>query len=111
MAWSRRNKPRARQGKKLPEGKRTRIMNRDRNRGCWFKFPGICVGWSARIEVHHLVEVEDGGTDDDDNLVAVCKPCHTHFSAQQSQRRAVAAANDWKRRPEPHPGVLRDDEV
>ncbi len=106
MTWDRRNKPRARQGHKLSPAQRKRITDRDRARGCWFKYPGICMGWTAKIEVHHLVEVEDGGTDDDDNLVAACQPCHTHFSAQQSQRRAVAAANDWKRKPERHPGVL-----
>jgi hypothetical protein len=28
-------------------------------------------------EVHHVVEVAAGGSDDPDNLVSVCGPCHT----------------------------------
>jgi hypothetical protein len=56
--------------------------------------------------VHHIEEFVDGGTDDEHNLTGVCKACHTHYSAQQSQKRAVAAAWDWQRRPEKHPGVL-----
>jgi 5-methylcytosine-specific restriction endonuclease McrA len=104
VGWDRRNKPRARQGKKLPKALRDKVL-RDAD-GCWFKYPSLCTGLDGKLEVHHVVEVEDGGTDDEDNLVAACKPCHTRFSAQQSQRRAVAAANDWKRRPEKHPGVL-----
>lgn len=105
MAWSDKRE-RARQGKRLSPALRRKIIARDHARGCWFKYPGICTNWRGRIEVHHLVEVEDGGGDDEDNLVACCKSCHTRFSAQQSQKRAVAAAWDWKRKPEKHPGVL-----
>jgi 5-methylcytosine-specific restriction endonuclease McrA len=57
------------------------------------------------VEVHHVIEVEDGGTDAPDNLVAACKPCHQHYSAQRSQQRSVRAAWDWLRRPERHPGL------
>lgn len=71
---------------------------------CWFRYPGICTVKST--QVHHIVDVEDGGDNEDDNLVGACEPCHTHYSAQQSQKRAVQAAWDWKRRPERHPGVL-----
>ena len=28
-------------------------------------------------EVHHLIKVRDGGAHRDDNLVALCKPCHS----------------------------------
>lgn len=111
MPWERRNKPKAQKGHRIPEAQRQRIIKRDRERGCWFKYPVICTGWTAKIQVHHLVEFEDGGDDSDDNLIASCERCHVHFSAQSSQKRAVAAANDWKRKPEPHPGVLRDDEL
>ena len=27
-------------------------------------------------EVHHIVSLADGGTNSDDNLMSVCKPCH-----------------------------------
>lgn len=104
MAWDKRG---ARKGKKrLPESQRQRVIHRDTARGCWFRYPGICTGMTGEIEVHHLIDAEDGGADDDDNLVAACRPCHVHYSAQQAQKRAVAAASDWKRKPERHPGVL-----
>lgn len=104
MAWDKRG---ARKGKRrIPESQRRRIIARDREQGCWFKYPGICTGWDDKIEVHHILDAEDGGADDDDNLVAACKACHVHYSAQESQKRSVAAAWDWKRKPERHPGVL-----
>lgn len=103
MTWEKRGK---RKVKKLSESTRKFVINRDRRHGCWFKYPGICTGWDANIQVHHIIEAEDGGSDDPDNLVAACEACHVHYSAQQSQKRAVEAAWDWKRKPEKHPGVL-----
>jgi hypothetical protein len=29
------------------------------------------------LEMHHVVRVSDGGTDDDDNLVILCANCHS----------------------------------
>jgi 5-methylcytosine-specific restriction endonuclease McrA len=107
MAWDK-DRPRARQGKKLSPTTWRRIVSRDRRNGagCYFMYLDICTGLNGKVEVHHIIEVEDGGTDLDDNLAAACKPCHTRWSARQAQKRATAAANDWKRRPEKHPGVL-----
>lgn len=100
-------KDRRRSGKtKLSAAKRARIIAQSKARGCWFKYPYICTGLDGKIEIHHVVDDADGGTDDDDNLVAACQPCHTHYSAQRSQQKAVAAAWDWKRKPEKHPGIL-----
>ena len=31
-------------------------------------------------EVHHIVAVADGGSDTDDNLQALCKPCHSKIT-------------------------------
>lgn len=106
MPWD--NEKRKRQGHKLPLSQVARIIKRDRERGCWFQYPGKCIGTGpkAQVQIHHVIEVEDGGTDDDENLVLACAPCHVHYSAQQSQKRAVAAAWDFKRKPEKHPGVL-----
>jgi len=109
MAWQKRG---ARKGKRrLPESQRQRIIKRDRdlNRHCWFSYAGKCIGiydYDAKVEVHHIIEAEDGGPDEDYNLVTVCKPCHAHHSAIQSQQRASKAAWDWQRKPEKHPGVL-----
>ena len=98
-----RHSPRSqRKGQDFPEPVRRRILKHHPQ--CWFAYPGICTGRST--EAHHVVEVEDGGTNEEDNGVGVCHQCHEHYSAQRSQQRAVQAAWDWKRKPEKHPGVL-----
>lgn len=110
MPWDK-DRPCARQGKKLPPALRRYVIARDRERGCWFQFLDICTGYDGPMEVHHIIEVEDGGDDSKENLAAACKPCHTRWSARQSQKRATRAGNDWQRRPERHPGILSDDEL
>ena len=30
------------------------------------------------FEIHHVVEIADGGTDDEDNLIVLCPNCHQH---------------------------------
>lgn len=100
MTWSRRG---ARKGaRRLSERQHQRILAKWPR--CWLAIPGRCTGKST--QVHHVIDAEDGGSDKDDNLRGVCEPCHTHHSARQSQKRSVAKQNEWKRRPEKHPGVL-----
>ncbi len=41
----------------------------------------IC-GEAWATEVHHRVKKTDGGTEEDDNLQALCKPCHSRLTAQ-----------------------------
>ncbi|MEQ7870735.1 HNH endonuclease signature motif containing protein [Chromohalobacter salexigens] len=36
-------------------------------------------------EVDHIVGQAFGGTDDDDNLEAICTPCHKAKTARESQ--------------------------
>jgi 5-methylcytosine-specific restriction protein A len=36
-------------------------------------------------EVHHVVSVADGGTDRDDNLMALCKSCHSKRTAEENR--------------------------
>lgn len=71
---------------------------------CWLAIQGICTHKSEQI--HHVIEDADGGTNELDNLVGVCKACHTYYSAHDAQKRSVKAAWDWQRKPEKHPGVL-----
>lgn len=110
VGWERRNGPRARQGQSLSPAKRKKVIAEARRRGegCYFMFLDICTGLDGVVEIHHVREVADTGKPDDsyDNLRPACKPCHTRWSARQSQKRAVQAANDWKRKPEIHPGLL-----
>ena len=37
-------------------------------------------------EVHHKKKLSDGGTHDRDNLIALCKSCHSKIHAQQGDR-------------------------
>src|SRR5262245_40732128 len=62
---------------------RTRILERDH---------GICqpCQGAGRLtlasQVDHIKPKADGGTDDEANLQAICKPCHDAKTAAESQR-------------------------
>lgn len=108
VTWEQRGERKG--ARRLPEALRQKVIARDRasGRGCYFGLPG-CLGINQRrVEVHHIRDAEDGGDDHEFNLITACKPCHTTHSARESQRRSVAKQNEWKRKPEPHPGVLPD---
>lgn len=54
---------------------------------------GKC-GCSYRIEWHHMVPVDMGGTEDEENMVCLCKKCHS-------------AVTNWQKRM----GLIRKSEV
>jgi 5-methylcytosine-specific restriction protein A len=56
---------------------RPRVLERDGGL-CRVMGPGC-----ARLasQVHHVKEVSAGGSDDLDNLISVCEPCHKHITA------------------------------
>jgi len=37
------------------------------------------------VESHHIIPVEDGGSDRDDNLLPLCKSCHSRISLAERQ--------------------------
>ena len=37
-------------------------------------------------EVHHIIPLADGGTHDSNNLMALCKPCHSRITATEGGR-------------------------
>ena len=39
-------------------------------------------------EVHHILPLSRGGTHDDSNLMALCKPCHSEITARDEIGRA-----------------------
>lgn len=45
-------------------------------------------------EVHHVVPVRDGGSASEDNLLALCKSCHSRRTARQGRG---GEANSWLR--------------
>lgn len=44
----------------------------------------ICRQVTQALEVDHIVNVAQGGTDDDSNLQALCVPCHQAKTAQEA---------------------------
>jgi hypothetical protein len=98
MAWPRTGRYSPRKGaKRLPEKQRQRILRRYPH--CQLAIIGICTGKS--VEVHHVQDAADGGSDDDFNpdstpqLVGVCRECHRYVSARNSAARAPTTAPDY----------------
>lgn len=44
----------------------------------------VCGLTTKELEVDHIVNVAQGGTDDDGNLQAICIPCHKAKTARES---------------------------
>lgn len=64
---------------------RPAVLKRD-GHTCQLNIDGVCVSRGEplpadRLEVDHIIEVAHGGTDDLDNLRAVCRPCHRRRTA------------------------------
>jgi 5-methylcytosine-specific restriction enzyme A len=72
---------------------RKQVLERDGYQ-CLLRFAGICIGKAT--EVDHILQPGAGGTDDLENLRAVCRPCHARRTGQQGalakQRRARRGA-------------------
>nr|WP_240619077.1 HNH endonuclease signature motif containing protein [Mycobacterium intracellulare] len=63
---------------------RRRILERD-GHVCRAQKDG-CEG--TAVEVHHVIPIEAGGTNEDDNLVSLCAACHYRYTTEQRQARA-----------------------
>lgn len=63
---------------------RTRIAERDRYRCVKCGDPWV----RGRDHVDHRVPLEQGGTDDDENLQCLCEPCHKKKSKREAAQRA-----------------------
>jgi HNH endonuclease len=61
----------------LPANIRKRVLERDEHKCCKCGRPDA-------LHIHHLLAVMDGGTDDDDNLKTLCKPCHREWHVVES---------------------------
>lgn len=44
----------------------------------------VCGLTTKELEVDHIINVAQGGTDDDGNLQAICIPCHKTKTARES---------------------------
>ncbi|MEM9195230.1 MAG: HNH endonuclease [Myxococcota bacterium] len=67
----------------LPPAQRARIFERDERR-CT-----KCGTTKGNLEIHHVKEVVYGGTDDDSNLVLICKECHAKETALLAKARRI----------------------
>lgn len=56
-----------------------------RHRNCEMGAYG-CLGRATTVD--HIIDRVDGGGDDDDNLRALCAPCHERHTTETKQRRA-----------------------
>jgi 5-methylcytosine-specific restriction protein A len=59
------------------QGIRPKVSQRDGGM-CRVMGPGCT---RIATEVHHVIEVAAGGSDDLDNLISICAPCHKHITA------------------------------
>lgn len=62
---------------------RLRILKRDANT-CQLQYPGRCIGYAT--EMDHRRNVAAGGSDDDTNMQASCRPCHARKSSVEGTR-------------------------
>ncbi len=77
---------------------RRRILRRD---------GGLCqVCGAPAHHVDHIVPAVDGGSDDDENLQALCALHHSAKTAREANRHNPLAQSR-KRAEEQHPGLLR----
>lgn len=63
--------------------KRKRVLRRD---GYICKALIECNGLARATEVDHVVPKFEGGTDSDDNLQAICTPCHREKTRREALR-------------------------
>lgn len=71
--------PRRFKGRSSAEWHRTRlwVFNRAQDR-CEVRVDGC---WKRATQAHHIHRRSQGGTDQPENLAAVCEACHTHIHA------------------------------
>ena len=43
-------------------------------------------GTDKQLEVHHIVPLSEGGTNDLDNLVTLCKACHSRVTKAENSK-------------------------
>ena len=84
---------------KLPAEIRERILARDGFRCSGRFIGGEC---SAVLDVHHIRPREEGGTDEDSNLMTLC---HRHHPMLEALRRAILKrkSSRWKHCHHHHP--------
>ena len=42
-------------------------------------------GYPGYVELHHIIEMKDGGTHDDNNMLLLCEKCHAEAHGWQKK--------------------------
>ncbi|WP_147587295.1 HNH endonuclease [Halorubrum lipolyticum] len=87
------------QNEKVSPGARTKIINRD-GKTCL----RCGLGDERELEVHHILPVSQGGTNEDSNLATLCSHCHeaAHDGSKTSGKTAYVEGNfyEWTQKAE-----------
>lgn len=54
-----------------------------------------CRCQSIGVQVHHIIQPKDGGTDDIDNAAPLCGYCHTEYGDNPKKRKEITQMRDW----------------
>ena len=49
---------------------------------------------SKGVEVYHIIPPEHGGSDDEENAVALCPKCHAYFGDDPDKRKEITELRD-----------------
>ena len=66
---------------------------------------GVCRAWAN--EVDHIIPASQWGSDQPENLRALCHDHHKVKSSSEGGRAAQAKRIPRKRKTEPHPGLIQ----
>ena len=84
---------------------RKRILKRD-NYECQMTTPlGVCRAWANQVD--HITPASLGGSDQPDNLRALCHDHHKIKSSSEGGKAAQAKRIPRTRKAEPHPGLIQ----
>ena len=51
---------------------------------------------TGQLDIHHIIPIEDGGTDDPENLILLCSNCHHLFHKPKHPAFSQRIIFDWK---------------
>jgi hypothetical protein len=54
-----------------------------------------CRCQSIGVDVHHILPVKDGGSDDIINAAPLCPSCHDYYGDNPSKRKEITQMRDW----------------